>query len=254
MAMEAGAKMGSMTTFFGYGAMYDPYDRRSRRQPAAADDDGPRARARSSSTRPVAGSCTAATRTTTSRTASARSTSATRDSRTRDRAGSSSAPSVKDSVQIMSVSPTDPAPDWIAQANTIRELAERIGVDPDTLEETVTRYNKHAENGEDPEWGDPTQTPVVAGFESGRHEPVVGPPYYAIQQWPGTLGTNGGCRIDADARVLGVAYRDHRRAVRGGERECRSARRRVLRRWHPDRLERDVRVPRRPPRRRPRSP
>jgi succinate dehydrogenase/fumarate reductase flavoprotein subunit len=25
----------------------------------------------------------------------------------------------------------------------------------------------------------------------------------AIQQWPGTIGTNGGCRVDKDGRVLG---------------------------------------------------
>ena len=45
---------------------------------------------------------------------------------------------------------------------------------------------------------------MIAGFQSGRHAPVDGPPYYAIEQWPASLGTNGGCRIDADARVLGV--------------------------------------------------
>jgi succinate dehydrogenase/fumarate reductase flavoprotein subunit len=36
-----------------------------------------------------------------------------------------------------------------------------------------------------------------------RHKPIAGPPFGAIQQWPGTLGTNGGCRIDKDGRVLG---------------------------------------------------
>jgi len=34
----------------------------------------------------------------------------------------------KQSVRIMSMLPDDPAPDWIPQAATVRELAERIGV------------------------------------------------------------------------------------------------------------------------------
>jgi succinate dehydrogenase/fumarate reductase flavoprotein subunit len=95
-------------------------------------------------------------------------------------------------------------PSWMAKANTIRELAEQIGIDPDALEQTVDRYNKFAENGEDPDWGDPEQTHVLTGPAVVPVQPIAGPPYGAIQQWPGTLGTNGGCRIDADARVLGT--------------------------------------------------
>ncbi len=94
-------------------------------------------------------------------------------------------------------------PDWVATAGSIRELAEKIGVDADSLEATVQRYNEFAEKGQDPDWGDPLQTHVLTGPETVDHQPILGPPYGAIQQWPGTLGTNGGCRIDADARVLG---------------------------------------------------
>ncbi len=95
------------------------------------------------------------------------------------------------------------APEWVVLASTLRELAVKMGVDPQTLEETVTRYNEYAEKGEDPDWGDPAQTGVLTGPDNVNHKPIVGPPYGAIQQWPGTIGTNGGCRIDADARVLG---------------------------------------------------
>jgi 3-oxosteroid 1-dehydrogenase len=94
-------------------------------------------------------------------------------------------------------------PSWLVLANTIAELATKMGVDPDTLEDTVARYNRHAEKGEDPDFGDPTQTHVLTGPDTVNLEPVSGPPYGAIQQWPGTIGTNGGLRIDADARVLG---------------------------------------------------
>lgn len=95
------------------------------------------------------------------------------------------------------------APDWMAMADSVRELAGKIGVDADALEETVERYNRHAEKGEDPDWGDPGQTHVLTGPDTVNIGPVAGPPYGAIQQWPGTLGTHGGLRIDADGRVLG---------------------------------------------------
>jgi 3-oxosteroid 1-dehydrogenase len=95
------------------------------------------------------------------------------------------------------------APGFVQLAGSVRELAARIGIDPDTLEATVERYNQYAEKGEDPDWGDPAQAYVLTGPDTVNHQPVTGPPYGAIQQWPGTLGTNGGLRIDQDARVLG---------------------------------------------------
>ena len=95
------------------------------------------------------------------------------------------------------------APDWVQLAGSIRELAAKIGIDPNALEATVERYNQYAEKGEDPDWGDPGQTSVLTGPDTLNRKPITGPPYGAIQQWPGTLGTNGGLRIDKDARVLG---------------------------------------------------
>jgi succinate dehydrogenase/fumarate reductase flavoprotein subunit len=95
------------------------------------------------------------------------------------------------------------APDWLVVADSITELAARTGIDPEALQETMQRYNEFAEKGEDPDFGDPLQTHVVTGVDVVDVKPVVGPPYGAIQQWPGTIGTNGGLRIDADGRVLG---------------------------------------------------
>ncbi|MCL9758714.1 FAD-dependent oxidoreductase [Frankia sp. AiPa1] len=97
-----------------------------------------------------------------------------------------------------------PAPPWLVVADSVRELAAKIGVDPDTLEETVLRYNTFAEKGEDPDWGDPEQVRSATGPDTTSLKPVLGPTYGAIQQWPGTLGTSGGPQIDADARVLGT--------------------------------------------------
>lgn len=110
--------------------------------------------------------------------------------------------SVKERDTILTMRPGEPAPEWLPQAQTIRELAGKIGLDPDVLEATVNRYNEHAANGEDPEWDPPRgkaglPTTIVP-------QPVEGPLYYAIQQWPASLGTNGGCRLNANSQVLGT--------------------------------------------------
>ena len=65
MAMEVGAKMGAMTTFFSYGVVYEPWEkgRDGNPLPQMIMGLGP---ARSSSTSRASGSCTAATPTTTS--------------------------------------------------------------------------------------------------------------------------------------------------------------------------------------------
>jgi 3-oxosteroid 1-dehydrogenase len=107
--------------------------------------------------------------------------------------------SVKERQPILTMRPGEPVPEWLVRADTVRELAERIGLDPAVLEETVARFNSHAARGEDPDWNSPMPGPVD------------GPPYYAIEQWPASLGTNGGCRINADGQVLG-----HRRTVIDG--------------------------------------
>jgi 3-oxosteroid 1-dehydrogenase len=44
---------------------------------------------------------------------------------------------------------------------------------------------------------------VLTGPDTVNRKPITGPVFGAIQQWPGTLGTNGGLRVDSRARVLG---------------------------------------------------
>jgi succinate dehydrogenase/fumarate reductase flavoprotein subunit len=97
---------------------------------------------------------------------------------------------LKDAMPILSVGPGDPAPDWFVHAADTRELASKIGVPIDALEATVREFNAHAIDGVDPEYKRRGVRPL-----SGR--------LYALQIFPATLGTNGGCRISADGQVLG---------------------------------------------------
>jgi len=92
------------------------------------------------------------------------------------------------------------------QAGTIEELAAKIGVPPDDLAATVTRFNGVARAGRDDEfergdsaydryYGDPTlPNPCL--------NELVRAPYYAAKLVPGDLGTKGGLTTDAHGRVL----------------------------------------------------
>jgi 3-oxosteroid 1-dehydrogenase len=109
-------------------------------------------------------------------------------------------------------------PDWMlprryeregffARADTIRELAQKINVDPDGLEQTVAKMNEYARTGTDPDcqrgesaydryYGDPRVTPNPC------LGPVDKPPYYAMRVDPGDFGTQGGMVTNEHAQVL----------------------------------------------------
>ncbi|HLY81680.1 MAG TPA: FAD-binding protein, partial [Acidimicrobiales bacterium] len=110
---------------------------------------------------------------------------------------------VKESVKILSIIPGEPVPDWVPQAPTVRGLAERLGLDPTTVETTIARFNENAARGEDPDF----ERHRVGLMGVAPLRPVDQPPFYAVAMYPGTLGTNGGPRLNANGQV---------RSVRGG--------------------------------------
>ena len=110
---------------------------------------------------------------------------------------------------LVTAVPGRPAPDWIARADSARQLAAQLGVDPDGLEATLARFNRFADQGRDDDfqrgesaferfYGDPDQRPNP---NLGR---LAEPPFYAVELKPGTIGTKGGPRVDGDGRVLHV--------------------------------------------------
>jgi len=103
-------------------------------------------------------------------------------------------------------------PDWTSsgymkKADSLEQLARLCGIDPEGLVAEVARFNSFVPAGKDPDfgrgdraydryWGDPTYSP----------NPCLGtiekPPFYAVELYPGDVGTFGGLMTDEDARVL----------------------------------------------------
>ena len=96
---------------------------------------------------------------------------------------------------------------YLKKANTLGELAGMLGVDSANLEKTVAQMNEYSKTGVDPDfhrgesvfdqyYGDANVTP------NNCLAPIETPPYYGIVVYAGDLGTKGGLRTDASARVL----------------------------------------------------
>ncbi|HEX7049527.1 MAG TPA: FAD-dependent tricarballylate dehydrogenase TcuA [Longimicrobiales bacterium] len=90
------------------------------------------------------------------------------------------------------------------EADSIRELAEKIGVDPDALERTVEAFNAAVQPGEfDPSIKDGKRTVGITPPKSNWAVPLERPPFLAFAVTCGITMTFGGVRIDAGGRVLG---------------------------------------------------
>ncbi len=102
-----------------------------------------------------------------------------------------------------------PVPDRIVrQANSLRELAALIEVDPDGLEAQVERFNANVAKGEDPEFhrGRSVYDHFNGDLSQERPFTTLGPldtpPYFAIEIVSGALGTKGGPRTNTKSQVL----------------------------------------------------
>ncbi len=104
-----------------------------------------------------------------------------------------------------------PLPASVAvQADTIAELAERAGIDPAHLVETVERWNGFSERGHDEDFGRGSRLwGKVSVGDGAMPNPVLGPlakaPFYAIKLVQMTAGVpSAGLKIDGSARVVGT--------------------------------------------------
>ena len=108
----------------------------------------------------------------------------------------------------------DPVPDFIVQADTLEELAEKLGIEVEGLLEQVEEFNANAEQGLDPQFGrgqksiDVNTTGLFAGMREDLSNPCLAPvqtaPFYGAVYVPGTCGTCGGLKINESAQVMSV--------------------------------------------------
>ncbi len=79
------------------------------------------------------------------------------------------------------------------KADTLEELATKIGVDATELKKTVTRYNELCEKGIDLDFGKPAKYMTT---------PLSTPPFYAMKRWLRVTATFSGLNVNVDSAVL----------------------------------------------------
>lgn len=80
---------------------------------------------------------------------------------------------------------------WIKNADTIAELARKIGLEPTILEDTINRWNTYCALGKDAEFG---RTRMLS--------PIKDTPFYALEVSPTFINTQGGPRRNAKGQIL----------------------------------------------------
>lgn len=105
---------------------------------------------------------------------------------------------------------------YIKRADTLAELAAQCGIDPHGLQATAERFNGFCKTGKDLDFhrGERVYDRIFAD-PSVAPNPALGtieqPPFYAVEVYPGDVGTFGGLVTDEYARVL----RDNGTVIQG---------------------------------------
>jgi succinate dehydrogenase/fumarate reductase flavoprotein subunit len=100
-------------------------------------------------------------------------------------------------------------PSWVLKADTLEELAKKMGLDDLATENfiaQVERFNKYAADGKDPEFhrGESTFDQGGPGRPADCLEAMTVKPYYAAEIVPFVQGTKGGPRINEHGQVMHV--------------------------------------------------
>jgi succinate dehydrogenase/fumarate reductase flavoprotein subunit len=100
---------------------------------------------------------------------------------------------------------------YLTQAASLAELATRLGMQPEVLQQTVAAFNADAAAGVDRAFqrGSTDYQRANGDASQGGPNPCLGPlatgPFYAIRLYPGDIGAATGLLTDADARTLDAA-------------------------------------------------
>lgn len=95
---------------------------------------------------------------------------------------------------------------FVKKADSIKELAEKLGLDPEVLSTTVAEYNKYAKDGKDPVFN---RKAVKGALETG--------PFYGFSCTPVAIATLGGLRVNGSMQVLDVYKNPIKKLYAAGE-------------------------------------
>jgi len=98
--------------------------------------------------------------------------------------------------------------DWLHKGDTVEELAEKLGLPPANLKETLERFNEYAREGLDPDFhrGETGYDKRWGFWPNRKPNPVLSPlekpPFYGMQLYVGTVGNLGGLVTNTNAQVI----------------------------------------------------
>jgi 3-oxosteroid 1-dehydrogenase len=100
-------------------------------------------------------------------------------------------------------------PEGVTEADTLRELAGKLGIDPDGLEAQVEEFNKFAVDGADPVFhrGETPWELYIqprSDLPNRAIAPILDPPFIGYNVRAGVFGTKGGPVINSSAQIVGM--------------------------------------------------
>jgi 3-oxosteroid 1-dehydrogenase len=111
--------------------------------------------------------------------------------------------------RLAAVSPEigpDQGDGWVA-ADTIREIASKLGIDPDGLEQQVREFNDDAAGGTDPVFHRGEKPWEVHNLPDHRSiGPIEEGPFVGHRVRAGVFGTRGGPVINENAQIVDFGY------------------------------------------------
>jgi succinate dehydrogenase/fumarate reductase flavoprotein subunit len=114
---------------------------------------------------------------------------------------------IMDAYQWSSDNKAEIAKGWIKTAPTIRQLAPKINLRPEQLQETISQYNLYCHGGYDPDFNRRQET----------MSPIEKAPFYAIEVWPCLLNTQGGPKRNEKAQIVDTNGQPIKRLYSAGE-------------------------------------